>query len=123
MIYKKSWKYILFRTKGCVRLYKLKAVKDFSDVCKNYIGGYVGGYHNLSQTGNCWIYDEAIVSDKARVSENAIVTGKAIVFDNSIISGNAQVCDKAQIYGNANICGITKISGNTMLSGNIIISE
>ena len=105
MIYKKSWKYILFRTKGCVRLYKLKAVKDFSDVCKNYIGGYVGGYHNLSQSGNCWIYDEAIV------------------FDNSIISGNAQVCDKAQIYGNANICGITKISGNTMLSGNIIILE
>ena len=75
MIYKKSWKYILIKCNYFY--YNLKALKDFRDISKGDVGGCVKGYHNLSQSGDCWVYDYAIVSDNARVSENAIVKNKA----------------------------------------------
>ena len=60
MIYKKSWKYILVKEdsfkSNTLNYYRLKAVKDFSDVKKGELGGYVQGYHSLSQSGNSWIY-------------------------------------------------------------------
>ena len=71
MIYKKSWKYILIEG-NC--LYRIKSLKDFKDVRKGDIGGFIQGYHNLSQSGNCWIYNNAQVFNRARVFGNAIVT-------------------------------------------------
>ena len=41
-------------------LYRIKAVKDFSNVKKGDIGGYIEGEKNLSHDGNCWIYDNAV---------------------------------------------------------------
>ena len=40
-------------------LYRIIALKNFSDVRKGELGGWVSGIDNLSQEGNCWIYDEA----------------------------------------------------------------
>ena len=42
-------------------LYRIKALKDFSDVKKGDFGGYVQQESNLSQFGNSWIYDNAWV--------------------------------------------------------------
>ena len=42
-------------------VYRIEALKDFYNVKKGQKGGYVQGTWNLSQTGNCWVYDEAIV--------------------------------------------------------------
>jgi hypothetical protein len=36
-------------------LYRIKAVRDFSDVKKGDIGGYVESEDNLSHEGDCWV--------------------------------------------------------------------
>ena len=92
MIYKKSWKYILKHTFDFY--YRLKAVKDFSDVKKGELGGYVKGYYNLSQSGKCWVYNTA------RINKRAKVTGNAIIKNNAVVTNNAKVTGSAIIDGN-----------------------
>ena len=130
MIYKKSWKYILTEQNIYYPYYRLKALKDFSDVHKNDIGGYVQSYRNLSQKGNCWIYDTALVKNYARVLGNAwimntaTVSGRAIVCDDTIISENAHITDYAKIFEYAQVSGdSTIIGGSKIVSGSRIITE
>lgn len=52
-------------------LYRIKALKSFSNVTKGDLGGYVQSDKNLSQIGNCWIYGNAKVFGKAVISGNA----------------------------------------------------
>ena len=42
-------------------LYRILALKDFSDVKKGDLGGWVEYGNNLSQFDNSWIYDDAEV--------------------------------------------------------------
>ena len=120
MIYKKSWIYILIKdTLGLGvnhEFFRPKAIKNFFNVKKGDIGGYVDGYHNLSQKGDCWIYDYAWVYRNARVSGNAKVKGKAQVF------GNAQITDNARIFNHVRISGDAIIGGNMVVSGGRIIT-
>ena len=116
-------------------LFRIKALKDFNDVKKGDIGGYVKSENNLSQYDDCWIYDNAIVYDNAvvmddaQVCDNAIVRDDARVFanaqiyDNAVVVGNARVCDNAEIGGKARIGGNTIIQGNAEVSGDAIISS
>lgn len=131
MIYKKSWKYILFRDDYyfCIKYkyYRLKSLKDFSDVKKGDFGGYIRCYRNLSQFGDCWIYDNATVVDNAQVLENAKVYkdstvrgytkvyGNAIVTDYTVVCGGAKVHDNAKIYGHAEISGEARICGRAYI--------
>lgn len=46
-----------------IKLYRIKALKDFSDVKKGDFGGYVQQESNLSQFGDAWVYGYAQVSD------------------------------------------------------------
>ena len=50
-----------------ITLYRIEALKDFSNVKKGDKGGFVESENNLSHDGNCWIYDDAIVYDDATV--------------------------------------------------------
>ena len=110
MIYKKSWKYILCKDDSywCkdYKYHRLKSLKDFSDVAKGNFGGYVQGYHNLSQFGDCWIYGNSRVSEHAKVIDNAKVINNAWIMDNAIISENA-VISQIRIFGNAVVSGFT----------------
>ena len=56
-------------------LHRIKALKDFGNVKKGELGGYVESERNLSQEGNCWV------------------------------CGNAKVCGDAEVCGNAKVCG------------------
>lgn len=62
-------------------LHRIKALKDFGNVKKGELGGYVESERNLSQEGNCWVH------------------GNAEVF------GNAEVHGNARVFGNAEVCG------------------
>ena len=134
-------------------LFRIKALKDFNDVKNGDIGGYVESEKNLSQYGDCWIYDNAIVSDNAqvcnnarvyynakvygyaRVCDDAIVWNKAQIYGNAkvcdnaqiygkaYLHGNAKVCGDAQVYGDAEVCGDAEVSGNAEVSGDAIISS
>ena len=74
-----------------IKLYRIEALKDFANVKKGDKGGYVESEDNLSQRGNCWIYD------------NAQVYGNALVYDIARVSGSAKVCGNAQVSGSAEI--------------------
>ena len=64
-------------------LHRIKALKDFGNVKKGELGGYVESERNLSQEGNCWVYDNARV------------------YSNAKVFGNAEVCGNAEVFGNA----------------------
>ena len=112
------------------KLYRIEALKDFANVKKGDKGGYVESEANLSQEGNCWIYDSALVFGDAMVYENAKVCckariyGEAQVYDNALvggnalISGNAEICDNAYIDDNAVVCGNAKVCSNAKILGN-----
>ena len=54
-------------------LYRIRALKDFANVKKGDIGGFVEKEKNLSHAGDCWIYRDAKVYNNARVSDDAKV--------------------------------------------------
>jgi len=98
------------KTIGDVTLYQIEALKDFSDIKKGDLGGWIEKESNLSQQGDCW------VSCRARVYDNAIVSDNAWVFGNAQVSGCAWVSGNARVFGNA------RVSGNAWVSGNAIIN-
>ena len=76
-------------------LHRIKALKDFGNVKKGELGGYVESERNLSQEGNCW------VCGNAKVCGDAEVCGNAKVYGNAWVYGNAEVCGNARVYGDA----------------------
>ena len=51
------------------KLYRIQALKDFNGVKSGDIGGYIEKDSNLSQSGNAWVYGDALVSGNAWVSD------------------------------------------------------
>ena len=82
-------------------LYRIKALKSFSNVTKGDLGGYVQSEDNLSHNGLCWIYDNAKVFGNARIYDNAKVYYNAWVHDNAMVFNNARIYDNARVYNNA----------------------
>ena len=74
-----------------VKVFRIKALKSFGNVKKGDLGGFVEGYHNLSQDGNCWIYGGSICCNNAKVSDNAKLKGFSTMIDDSVLSDNAVV--------------------------------
>ena len=115
------------------KLYRIEALKDFSNVKKGDRGGFVESEDNLLQDGDCWIHDDARVHSNAKICDNAIIYGYAKVCDNAIIYGdarvfgNVQVCDNARVFDNAKILGNTivynkaKIFGNARIFDNAVV--
>ena len=106
-------------------LLRIIALKDFSDVKKGDKGGLIRDEINLSQEGNCWVYEKAMVSDCARVSGDAKVSGNARVwgwarvYENAQVSGNAVIYGCAEVFGNAKVCGYIVNKAYTKISGNV----
>ena len=84
-------------------LYRIEALKDFYGVKKGDKGGYIQGEWNLSQTGNCWVHDEAYVWQDAVVSEDATIRGDAKVYGDAIVRGDTEVFGNAVIKGDSSI--------------------
>lgn len=122
-------------------LYRIQALKDFSDVKKGDFGGYVHGYYNLSQKGNCWIYDNSLVLDNALVENDARVKGNSIVRGNatvqdctiiqryaivrgaSLIKDSSVVSDNAEVNGNVIVCKNANITSHAYLKGDVVIKD
>ena len=136
MKYKLTDETILYKYNNTIKLYRIEALKDFSDVKAGDKGGFVQSENNLSQYGNCWIYDDAIVMGDARIMHNAKILDDAIITDNAKIYGQAiiydtcYVCDNAKVFGNchcfcdavikdnARIHGKAKVHVNAMIRNN-----
>ncbi|WP_298481611.1 hypothetical protein [uncultured Ruminococcus sp.] len=59
------------------KLYRIKALINFSDVAAGDFGGYIEKKTNLSQNGEAWVYGDAMVYGDARVYGDAKVCGDA----------------------------------------------
>ena len=92
-------------------LHRIKALKNFSDVKKGDLGGFIEKEENLSHEGYCWVYDNALVFDGAKVCGNAWVRG------NAMVCGNAEVCNNARVYGDARVFGNARVYENAKVYG------
>jgi hypothetical protein len=86
------------------------------------LGGYVQSLDNLSQEGDCWIFDQACVIGKARIWGNARVSGEAMVREDAWVFEEAQVYGKTLIGGSARVFGQAILSDEVYVGGQALIS-
>jgi len=84
-------------------LYRIKALKSFSDVEKGELGGYVQSEDNLSHEGDCWVYPLGRVYGNTRITKNAKIpkdlASDGFVIGSAIVYGNySKVCGDALVY-------------------------
>lgn len=122
-----------------IKLYRIRALKSFSNVNEGDLGGYIEKEFNLSHMDDCWIYDNAKVYDNARVYNcgtihdnaeagnnasiggNAMVYYDAAVFDDAEVFGNAKIYDRAIISENAQVFGDTFVCGDARVFGHAYV--
>ena len=109
------------RTVNGKTLYRVEAIKDFAGVKKGHKGGYIESEKNLSQRGNCWVYEDACVFEDAWVYGAARVFGAARVYEAARIYENARVCEAARVFGAARICGDAWVYGAACVSENACV--
>lgn len=104
-------------------LFRVKALRDVHGIKSGTVGGYVESEDNLSQDGECWVADDAIVHGNARVFGNAFVFRNARVYENARVygearvSGNACVHEEARVYENARVSENARVRGVASVYG------
>lgn len=87
--------------------YRIKALKDFGNVRKGDLGGYIEKEENLSHDRNAWVFDNAVV-----------VGEESAVYDDAEIHDNVRVYDRAKVYHDA------RVDGNyTIIGGSVRVSS
>lgn len=84
--------------------YRIRALRDFGDVQKGMLGGYVEEESCLSHEGDCWIYGNSFVGkncrikDHSKVYENTRITGEVVVSGNSVIGDRCYIMSRVDIH-------------------------
>lgn len=114
-------------------LHRIRSLRNFGDVHKGDLGGFIEKQENLSHINGCWAYDDSMIFGNARVSGNATIYDQGKVFenahvfcyarisDNANVYGNACIFDNAQIYNNAEVCEYGKVFGKSKIFENASI--
>ena len=89
-------------------LYRIRALKDFRDVEAGDLGGWIQSENNLSQKGDCWVYDEAKCMDYAKI------------YDNSTMHNNSVMCDFSEIHDNSRMYGDSELNNSAKLYGKLV---
>lgn len=74
-------------------------------------GGWVEHPHNLSQSGKCWVKDNAVVCGDARVLEDAEISENAEVGDMVVVRGTAKIGGDVGIVDRVSVGGEAEIDG------------
>ena len=101
-----------------INLYRIRALKDFSDIKAGTLGGYVENEDNLSHDGNAWIYGNAKVCGDAKVYGNSRVYDDAKIYGNACAYGNAWVYGNACVYGDTCVYDYACVYGNACVGSN-----
>lgn len=105
-------------------VYRIRALKDFGNVKKGDLGGYIAKEENLSHDRNAWVFDNAVV-----VGEEAAVYDDAEIHDNVRVYDRAKVYHDARVYGNtvirweARVSSFCEIGGSTTVGGDIELTS
>ena len=117
-----------------VTLYRIEAAKSFTnslrrDIKKGELGGWIEKEDNLSQEGECWLYDDVCVFGNAKVYDDAILTrnamvyGNAKVYESALICGAAIVCDNAEVFGHTFVYEYGLVKDNAKVQGHASVSD
>lgn len=79
-------------------------------------GGWIERMENLSQDGECWVGDNAIVCGRAYVSDNAQIRDSAEVGDNARVAEDAEVQGESCVQESAYVHGMALISGENRIA-------
>lgn len=118
-------KYKLTKEKKIVSgrlVYRIEALKDFDTIIDRPVkkgdkGGWVESEANLSQEGNCWLFDDACGYENSRRTENSVGYDRSLQFGDSVQSGNSKQSGSSQQSGNSRQSGNSKQYGNSCQSG------
>lgn len=119
----------LSKVENGITIYRIEALKDFSDVNKGELGGWIEKEDNLSQIGDCWVYDNAClfndvaVKNNARIFGNATIRHDVIIWGNANIYGNATLYKSVKVYGDAYVYGYATITDKVKVFGNARVYE
>lgn len=117
------------------KLYRIRALRNFGDVKKGDLGGYISKEKNLSHEGDCWVYDNAKVCENAEVYGNAQIRNNAKVinsakvydyakvYDNAVISYKARVLNHAKVYDSATLIENTVVKDSAEIHNDSLISN
>lgn len=110
-----------------IKLYRIQALKTFTKpggcnpiVHVGELGGYIEAEDNLSQDGNCWLFDKARVKDGGKVLDDAIVYDKSLISKNSIIRGRSVVGGHCFVT-NQSVIIDSRLEGNVIVNGHSTI--
>lgn len=93
-------------------LKQIQALRDFRDVKKGDIGGWIETENNLSQLGDAWVSGDAWVFDNARVYGDARVSDYAQVYDNAQVYGKAQVVGENDFFYQSGVTAFKVVDGS-----------
>ena len=105
-------------------LYRIRALKDFSDVKAGDLGGWVSSEYNLSRKGDCWIYDNAKCMDFSRIYNNSKMYDfskmydNSRMFDNSVMFDNSAIYDNSRMYDNSTMYDYSRMYDDSKMFGN-----
>lgn len=114
---------------GDITVFRIRALKDFAHVKAGDLGGWVQGEQNLTQSGLCWVGDEAIARDFAQVSGDAVLLKRAIamgeceISGDAVVGGYAVISDMVRVADNAYVCDDAQISGSALIFDNAQILD
>ena len=92
-------------------------MRDFDDVKKGDLGGYVEHQRNLSHDGDCWLYNNSMAYDLALVKDNAKLYDNAQAYECTHVGRDAVLQDNSIARGNTNIRGASLIRDNSLIEG------
>ena len=96
-------------------LYRVRALKNFRNVKAGDLGGWVSGKHNLSQEGDCWIYDEAKCMDNARMYHNSAMYNNAVMCDFSEMHGCSEMHNYSAMLDNSRMYNCSAMYDNSRM--------
>ena len=99
-------------------VYRIRALRDFGDVKRGDLGGYIENESALAHDGHAWVQDVAqVYGPRAVVRDNARVRGEAWVLGR--VDGEAEICDLAVIAEDAHVGGRTVVCGDEIVRGGV----
>jgi hypothetical protein len=110
-------------TGDCLRagdrtVYRIRALRDFGDVRRGDLGGYIENESSLAHEGEAWVHDVAqVYGPNASVGGNARVKGEAWVLGR--VDGDAEVCDLVVIAEDAHVSGSTIMCSDEIVRGEV----
>lgn len=112
-----------YRFIGDAKIYRIRLLVNgvVPNAKKGDLGGFVQNEENLDQNGSCWLYDNSIAMERARVYENAKLYDDAIIFENARASGNARMKDYSRVFQYAHITEECSIEGHSSVKHDSIV--